>query len=109
MLIIQVCRKRCTLIQIVNSKTYLRLSLNLRNYKGYYCISITIQAFVDFGSDNTYIKESVAHSLNLIYNGVSSAMKGFGNEVVYLLWKLILNLFFDDVSVDVVCKVVSDE
>lgn len=70
---------------------------------------IAFKAFVDFGSDVTLIKESVTRSLGLDYNRVSSAMKGFGNEVVHSLGELSLDLCIDDVRANVVCKVVNDE
>lgn len=85
------------------------LSPNSKFLKKVKVNGVAFEAFVDFGSDVTLIKESVARSLNLAHNGVSSAMKGFGNEVVHSLGELSVELCVDDVTANVVCKVVKNE
>lgn len=70
---------------------------------------VTLQTFVDFGSEVTLIRESAAHDLGLSHNNTPSFMKGFGNGVVQSLGELSLDISIDGVQAQVSCKVVSDE
>lgn len=68
----------------------------------------SLEAFVDFGSEVTLVKESVAINLGLVHDNVPSLMKGFGNGVVQSLGALSLNISVDGVKANVPSKVVSD-
>lgn len=67
-----------------------------------------LQAFVDFGSDVTLIKESVVKELGLTHDNIPTLMKGFGNSVVQSLGNLNLDMIIDGVEARVTCKVVYD-
>lgn len=49
---------------------------------------VPTEAFVDFGSEVTLIKESLARSLELVHDSTSTIMKGFGNQCVQSLGNL---------------------
>lgn len=68
----------------------------------------TLDAFVDFGSEVTLIKQSVATKLGYEHNGVTSAMRGFGNSLVHSLGSTPLTISIDGVAATVNCKVVED-
>lgn len=68
----------------------------------------TLRAFVDFGSEVTLMKSSVASGMNLSHNGVPMSMKGFGNSIVQSLGEVSLDLSIDGVVAKVPCKVVDD-
>lgn len=85
------------------------LSPNSKFIKEVTVNGVDFMAFVDFGSDVTLIKESIVRSLGLSHNKVSSALKGFGNEIVHSLGELSLVLGVDDVSATVTCRVVNDD
>lgn len=67
-----------------------------------------LQGFIDFGSEVTLIKESIAQKLGLIHDHTTSQMKGFGNNVVQSLGEVVLELCIDGVTATVSCKVVTD-
>ncbi|CAG9137171.1 unnamed protein product [Plutella xylostella] len=70
---------------------------------------ITLDAFVDLGSEVTLVKKSVVERLGVKYDDVTSLMKGFGNGVVKSLGTLWLNMSIDGVEAHVACMVVNDD
>lgn len=68
-----------------------------------------LDAFIDFGSEVTLIRETAAIDLGVVHNGIPSAMKGFGNGLVQSLGSATLTLSIDGVAATVSCKVVNDQ
>ncbi|CAB3242229.1 unnamed protein product [Arctia plantaginis] len=68
-----------------------------------------LESFVDFGSEVTLIKRSIADKIRSTHDNVPTVMKGFGNELVHSPGSIVLNLKIDDVSADVICRVVDDQ
>ncbi|KAL4720861.1 hypothetical protein ACJJTC_000080 [Scirpophaga incertulas] len=69
----------------------------------------TREVFIDFGSEVSLIKHSVATSLGLRYDANTSALKGFGNCIVQTLGGVIVDVIIDDVAATVSCQVVDDK
>lgn len=68
----------------------------------------TLEAFIDFGSEVTLVRESIISSLNLVHDQVPSVMKGFGNEMVRSLGNILLDIVVDGVDARVASRVVED-
>ncbi|KAL0810550.1 hypothetical protein ABMA28_010670 [Loxostege sticticalis] len=68
----------------------------------------SLKCFVDFGSEVTLIARSTIESLGLEWDNSSSPLKGFGNEVVYSLGKVVIDLSLDGVNAKVTCHAVED-
>ncbi|KAL4707356.1 hypothetical protein ACJJTC_005285 [Scirpophaga incertulas] len=71
--------------------------------------NMLFQVFIDFGSEVSLIKHSVATSLGLRYDANTSALKGFGNCIVQTLGGVIVDVIIDDVAATVSCQVVDDK
>lgn len=69
---------------------------------------LVVEAFIDFGSDVTLIKESLISNLGVEHDHVESIMKGFGNSLVKSLGNIEVDLEIDSVKARVLCKVVKD-
>lgn len=81
---------------------------NSKYYKDVKVNGVLVDAYVDFGSEVTMIKESVASRLELSHDGQSSTMKGFGNKVVGSLGNVTVTVGIDNVEATVVCRVIND-
>ncbi|CAG9137646.1 unnamed protein product [Plutella xylostella] len=68
----------------------------------------SVQAFIDFGSEVTLVKQTLVANLGLDHNHLPSSMKGFGNGIVQSLGAVSLDLAVDGVEARVVCRVVDD-
>ncbi|KOB73134.1 hypothetical protein OBRU01_11432 [Operophtera brumata] len=68
-----------------------------------------VKAFIDFGSDVTVIKESLASSLQLKPDNSSLPLRGFGNELVQTIGSVTVDMVIDNVQAQVDCRVVGDE
>ncbi|CAH2220106.1 jg14836 [Pararge aegeria aegeria] len=66
------------------------------------------QAFVDFGSEVTLVKESLVKELGVAHDHIPSFLRGFGNGLVKSLGGLFLSISVDGVCARVLCKVVCD-
>lgn len=82
-----------------NSKFFKEITVN----------NIPTKCFIDFGSEVTLIRRSHASLLNLICSGETTALKGFGNEIVRTLGTVTVDMIIDEVAANVVCHVVKDE
>lgn len=69
---------------------------------------VTLEAFVDFGSEVSLIGKSSVAKLGIAHDNVPSVMKGFGNSLVQSVGSVTLDLGIDGVTAIVVCKVVED-
>jgi hypothetical protein len=69
---------------------------------------VTLEAFVDLGSEVTLIRESDFLNLRLSHDHLPSMMKGFGNSIVQSLGSAQLDLSVDGVTANVTSRVVSD-
>lgn len=70
--------------------------------------NMPLEGYVDFGSEVTLIRKSIAEKLAVLHDGVPSIMKGFGNGFVQSLGSVLLSLTIDGVTAVVTCKVVED-
>ncbi|CAH2103149.1 unnamed protein product [Euphydryas editha] len=67
-----------------------------------------LDAFIDFGSEVSLIKKTVALQLGVKINKAISFIRGFGNELVQSTGNVVLDILIDDVKAKVTCKVVTD-
>lgn len=66
-------------------------------------------AFIDFGSDVTVMRESLASILKLKPDNGPLPLRGFGNELVQSIGSVTVDVVIDDVHAQVDCRVVADE
>ncbi|PZC75624.1 hypothetical protein B5X24_HaOG205900 [Helicoverpa armigera] len=69
---------------------------------------VSLQAFVDLGSEVTLIRHTEFSKLGLEHDNSPSKMKGFGNNVVQSVGSVKLNLNIDGVNATVPCRIVED-
>lgn len=74
-----------------SSKYYKDIQINGQN----------ADAFIDFGSDVTVMKESLASSLKLKPDNSTLPLRGFGNELVQSLGSVTVDMIIDDVQAQV--------
>lgn len=85
---------------------HLELGRNTKFVKQIKVNELIRDAFIDFGSDVTLVKESLVSSLGVIHDRKES--KGFGNSLVKCLGNIKLNFEIDGVKARVSCKIVKD-
>ncbi|XP_063894737.1 uncharacterized protein LOC135117976 [Helicoverpa armigera] len=85
------------------------ISPNSKFFKDVTVNSIPTKCFIDFGSEVTLIRQSDASRLGLMSSDETTALKGFGNEIVHTLGTATINMVVDGVVADVVCHIVQDE
>lgn len=88
----------CISSKTPNSKFIKRASVN----------GTPTEVFIDFGSEVTLLRKSLASSLGISHDHVQSTMKGFGNGLVKSLGSVTVDLEIDGVKARVLGKVVSD-
>ncbi|KAI5633527.1 immunoglobulin i-set domain-containing protein [Phthorimaea operculella] len=89
----------------------MRISASNRDDKFFKDVSVeglTLDAFLDLGSEVTLIKKSVFDKLGVDHDHVPTFMKGFGDGLVESLGSAKLNLAVDGVGAVVSCRVVED-
>lgn len=69
---------------------------------------VPMEAFIDFGSEVTLIKESIVKELGVQHDCKPSTMIGFGKGQVTSVGSVILRLSVDGVKATVSCRVIND-
>lgn len=82
---------------------------NSKFIKDAFLDDLPVRAFVDFGSEVSLIAKSILPSLGLESDNMTTALKGFGNEIVHTLGTVTTQLTIDNVSASVTCQVVEDK
>lgn len=94
----EVKRTMCITNSNPNNKFYKRAKVN----------GVSVDSFVDFGSEVTLLKESFAAAHKILYTGLETIMRGFGNGFTKSLGEALVNLDVDGIRADVYCKIVAD-
>lgn len=97
--------------KIANTQKTMCISLanhNSKYYKDILVNGVSIKAFIDFGSEVSLLAESKSIDLMLKCDGVRTPIRGFGNDIVYSLGKVTVEINIDGVSANTVCQVVED-
>ncbi|KAI5638085.1 hypothetical protein NE865_09206 [Phthorimaea operculella] len=84
------------------------LSPNAKYYKQIKVNDVKVDALIDFGSEVTLVRESLANNLGLMHDQKPLPMTGFGKKIVYSLGSVMLKLEVDEVEASVECRVVND-
>lgn len=71
--------------------------------------NVSMEAFVDLGSEVTLIRQSDFAKLGFNHDGIPTMLKGFGNNLVQSRGSAELDISIDGVSAVVSCRVVDDE
>ncbi|KAF9803200.1 hypothetical protein SFRURICE_018351 [Spodoptera frugiperda] len=98
--------------KVANTQNTMCISLansNSKFYKDVLVNGIPTKAFIDFGSDVCLLARSTSENLMLECGGVPNPIRGFGNNIVYSLGTVNVELIIDGVSAHTNCQVMEDK